>query len=90
MARRDAGEYELAPPTWMTLRRLVASADVDHALGEARGREPERFATRVSVADGVVTCLWAGDAGYPSSDASVPGPRHRLVMARDGWSYDKG
>jgi 8-oxo-dGTP pyrophosphatase MutT (NUDIX family) len=89
IVRRDAGEYELAPPTWMTLRRLAAAHDVDAAVTQARGREPERFATRVSVSDGVVTCLWAGDAGYPDNDALRPGPRHRLVMARDGWRYQK-
>ncbi|HEY2429635.1 MAG TPA: NUDIX hydrolase, partial [Acidimicrobiales bacterium] len=43
LRRRDAGEYELAPPTWMTLARLAAAADVDAALEEARGRAPERF-----------------------------------------------
>ncbi len=90
LERRDAGEYELAPPTWMTLRRLAAAPDVDAALAEARKREPERFATRVSVSDGVVTCLWAGDAGYAASDATVPGPRHRLLMAADGWRYEQG
>jgi 8-oxo-dGTP pyrophosphatase MutT (NUDIX family) len=90
LARRDAGEYELAPPTWMTLRRLAASPDVNHALREARGREPERFATRVSKIDGAVACLWAGDAGYPSSDAALPGPRHRLVMSPTGWRYERG
>ena len=90
LERRDAGEYELAPPTWMTLRRLAQAADVDAALAEARGREPERFATRIWVRERVVTCLWAGDAGYVTSDGSVPGPRHRLVMAPDGWRYEKG
>jgi 8-oxo-dGTP pyrophosphatase MutT (NUDIX family) len=90
IAKRDAGEYELAPPTWMTLRRLSAAAEVDAALAEAREREPERFATRVSVVEGVVTCLWAGDAGYPRSDALEAGPRHRLLMAPGGWRYEKG
>jgi 8-oxo-dGTP pyrophosphatase MutT (NUDIX family) len=89
LERHAAGEYELAPPTWMTLQRLGHAADVDSALAEARGREPERFATRVSAVDGTVTCLWAGDAGYPARDASLPGPRHRLVMAAEGWRYEK-
>ncbi len=90
LARREAGEYELAPPTWMTLHRLAASPDVDAALAEARGREPERFATRIGRVDGGIACLWAGDIGYADSDAARPGPRHRLVMASDGWRYEKG
>ena len=87
MARRDAGEYELAPPTWMTLHRLAASADVDAALAEAGGRAPQRFETRAVVADGVLACLWAGDAGYDDGDAARPGPRHRLVCDPAGWRY---
>ncbi len=88
MTRRDAGEYELAPPTWMTLRRLTRARDVDAALAEARDRPPQRFETRVSVDGSIVSCLWAGDAGYADGDAARPGPRHRLVMDPAGWRYD--
>ena len=68
MARRDAGEYELAPPTWMTLRRLAASPDVDAAL--AGGAAPRDAAQRA--ADGVSppTDL-NGDAEYRSHLARV-------------------
>jgi len=90
LERRDAGEYELAPPTWMTLHRLAASPDVDTALAEARGREPERFVTRPAVVEGVVHCMWAGDAGYRDSDPLRPGPRHRLVMGPAPWRLEKG
>jgi len=87
LARRDMGEYELAPPTWITLRRLSSARDVDAALTEARAREPQRFATRVVVDGAVVSCLWAGDAGYADGDATAPGSRHRLVMDPAGWRY---
>jgi 8-oxo-dGTP pyrophosphatase MutT (NUDIX family) len=88
LARRDAGEYELAPPTWLTLWRLARSPDVDRALTEARQREPERYATRVASTDGVLVCLWAGDAGYEDSDPLRPGPRNRLLMERTGWRLE--
>ena len=32
---RDAGEIELAPPTWVTLNRLISFANVEDALNEA-------------------------------------------------------
>src|SRR5262249_30100429 len=38
MQRRDDGEVELAPPTWMTLRRLAPSVSVQAALDEAAAR----------------------------------------------------
>ena len=89
IARRDAGEYELAPPTWMTLRRLGRAADVDAALAEARAREVERYATRIVVDGTLISCLWAGDAGYADGDASRPGPRNRLIMDPGGWRYEE-
>jgi 8-oxo-dGTP pyrophosphatase MutT (NUDIX family) len=88
MQRRDAGDVELAPPTWMTLRRLASSPDVRTALEEARAREPERFATRVATHDGAGVMLWVGDAGFESGDPAVPGPRHRLVVDPAGWRYE--
>jgi len=85
LRRRDAGEYELAPPTWVTLARLGASASVDAALDEARGRPVERFRTRIATLDDTVVTLWAGDAGYESRDPTVAGPRNRLVLDPGGW-----
>ena len=89
IARRDAGEYELAPPTWMTLRRLGRAADVDAALAEARAREPERFATRIVVDGTLISCLWDGDAGYADGDGAAPGRRNRLIMDPAGWRYEE-
>ena len=41
LARRDAGEIELAPPTWITLHRLAPHAGVAAALGR-RGHGSDR------------------------------------------------
>lgn len=88
IGRRDAGEYELAPPTWMTLWRLSGSGGVDAALADAGGALPvERFTTRI-VADGsALVAVWAGDAAYDTGDLAAPGGRRRLIMA-DSWRYD--
>jgi 8-oxo-dGTP pyrophosphatase MutT (NUDIX family) len=88
--RRDAGEVELAPPTWVTLHALAAHPDVDSALAAAAGAEPEHFTTRAArTDDGGVVAMWHGDAGYESGDAAAAGARHRLWMLDAGWRYER-
>jgi 8-oxo-dGTP pyrophosphatase MutT (NUDIX family) len=89
LARRDGGEVELAPPTWVTLDRLCRSSTVDEALDEARAAEVEAFVTAIGKDGDDLVALWHGDAGYETGDASVPGARHRLVMRTAGWRYER-
>ena len=89
MARRDAGEIELAPPTWMTLMLLAGFPSVGDLLGHATEVEPEFYVTKVCDDDGCLVALWAGDAGYESGDPAAPGDRHRLLMLDDGWRLDR-
>ncbi len=89
LRRRDAGEIELAPPTWVTLYELSSFANVGRALEHAKTRECEAFATRIGKVDGGVAALWHGDAGYETSDASLAGARHRLLMLDSGWRYER-
>ncbi|HEX2737559.1 MAG TPA: NUDIX domain-containing protein [Acidimicrobiia bacterium] len=89
LARRDAGEIELGPPTWVTLHDLAQYATVAGALDAIGQREPEYFETRVAATEGAVIAMWHGDAGYDTGDAEAPGPRHRLRMADDAWSYER-
>ncbi|MFI5040943.1 MAG: NUDIX domain-containing protein [Acidimicrobiales bacterium] len=85
LARRDAGEVELAPPTWVTLSRLAPAADVDAALAEARASAVERFETRIATIGQVLVAVWEGDAGFEDGDVLRPGGRRRLVMDPAGW-----
>jgi hypothetical protein len=89
LERRDAGEIEVAPPTFVTLHELSHSGSVDHALDAARAREPEHFSTAIARVDGGVCALWHGDAGYEERAADQPGPRHRLWMLAEGWRYER-
>ncbi len=36
-----------------------------------------------------MVALYAGDAGYDSGDATLPGRRHRLWMLDEGWRYER-
>jgi len=87
--RRNAGEIEMAPPTWITLEQLAPYRSVDDAVRDLGSRPPEHFATRfASVPDGIVA-MYHGDAGYHDEDPQRPGPRHRLWMLADGWRYER-
>lgn len=89
LERRDAGEIELAPPTWITLYDLARTGDTAACIECVRAREPERFETRIVVEEGGPTALWHGDVGWPQGDATAPGPRHRLCMHGGGWHYER-
>jgi 8-oxo-dGTP pyrophosphatase MutT (NUDIX family) len=90
IARRDAGEIELAPPTWVTLHDLATFATTAEVLDAVRTREPEYFETRIATGgDEAIVAMWHGDAGYESGDARAPGARHRLSMADAGWRYER-
>jgi 8-oxo-dGTP pyrophosphatase MutT (NUDIX family) len=89
LARRDAGDVELSPPTWVTLWQLTAHPDVAAAVAHGAGGVPERFTTRMVRVDDHQVALWHGDAGYEAGDPAAEGPRHRLVMHPDGWTYQR-
>ena len=87
--RHAAGEIDLLPPTWVSLRRIAGLPDVTTALADVRAGEVEHFATRVVDDDGVLVSLWAPDAAYESGDLTAPGARHRLAMDPAGWRYER-
>lgn len=89
LARRDALEIELSPPTWITLHHLARYTTVDEALTELGAGEPEYFATHIVLVEGGVIALYAGDAGYEDHDPDRPGGRHRLWMMEAGWRYER-
>lgn len=89
MARRDAGDIELSPPTWISLDELTRHATVADALRTFRARPPEFFATRISVIGDQVLALYAGDIAYEGGDVNAEGPRHRLAMTPNAWHYQR-
>jgi len=89
MCRRNEGEIELIPPTFITLALLAPFATTTAALTHYRDNSPEYFVTKFTRADGYNIALYAGDAGYKSADASVPGPRNRLLMGEGDWVYER-
>jgi 8-oxo-dGTP pyrophosphatase MutT (NUDIX family) len=90
LARRDRGEVDLAPPTWVTLHDLAEHDTVDEALAAARERAPiPHYETRWVTIDGGAVAMWEGDAGYATSDPEERGGRHRLWMVEEGWRLER-
>jgi 8-oxo-dGTP pyrophosphatase MutT (NUDIX family) len=90
MALRDAGEIELAPPTFVTLHRLSQFGDVASALADAAVGPIEFFTTKVMKApSGEPVAVWHGDVAYEGEDLDAAGARHRLAMVRDAWAYER-
>ena len=88
LARRDALEIELAPPTWMTLEYLRGFDELDALMADATARAPRLYETQMARgADGLMA-LWEGDAAYGQDDADVPGSRYRLHMLEGGWRLE--
>ncbi len=89
LATHAAGQVQLAPPTWVTLKWLSSHASVDDALRAASGAEPERYLTHAVLDEGgdLVCTLWEGDVAYEDLDLDParPGPRRRLTAGRRGW-----
>jgi len=89
LAKQRAKEIELVPPTYVTLHNLARHATVDAALaGLVPAHGPRRYVTQLAKSDDGIVVMWEGDAGYATLDAAVPGPRHRLVMTREGFAFD--
>ncbi len=89
LARRNALEIELSPPTWITLEQLLGYPTAAEALADLGARPPEYFATRLAGVEGGAVALYHGDAGYDEADPDRPGARHRLWMLGTGWRYER-
>jgi 8-oxo-dGTP pyrophosphatase MutT (NUDIX family) len=86
--KHKLGEIDLVPPTWVTLYHLSRYAPAEKMLSHFQENPAKVYATRVvKDVDGTRVALWHGDSGYDSWDAQVPGHRHRLIMAADGFEF---
>lgn len=88
LEKRASGEIELLPPTFVSLIELAQCADVEEALMRIARRQPPVFEPHFLMReDRTAQSMYAGDAGYASSDPDVPGPRHRTVLGKTEWQY---
>jgi 8-oxo-dGTP pyrophosphatase MutT (NUDIX family) len=91
MAERAAGEIELAPPQFVSMLHLSRFDNVADALAALSVEDPVDFAPRFLFLDGGgAIVFYDGDIAYDDVELrSEPGPRHRLLMGREGWVYER-
>ncbi|MDQ1533198.1 MAG: hypothetical protein QOF28_959 [Actinomycetota bacterium] len=92
LAARLAGEIELAPPQYVTLRWLSDYATVDAALAGIAAETPTDFTPRFHfIEGGGAICIYVGDVAWDDLElVEEPGPRHRLVMPpKSEWVYER-
>ena len=87
VAQHEAGELGMLPPTYVTLRALMAYDSVEAMVERERAiTPPEVFPVFAQAGDQMVV-LFRGDAGYESGDGNREGPRHRAVLNGEVWAY---
>jgi 8-oxo-dGTP pyrophosphatase MutT (NUDIX family) len=90
LRRRDVGEVQLAPPTFVTLTCLARFGSTADALAHARSSEPEQFTTTMIREDAQLVVAWEPDAALgPDATLATPGPRHRIHLNSGPWVYDR-
>ena len=88
IARVNATEMAMAPPTFETLWWLRDQTDARGATTAAESRDPERFATHMRTHGGVMIALWQGDVAYDEGEIDQAGPRRRLIMEPGSWRIE--
>ena len=89
LAARDVGDFDLFPPTWVTLWRLSHHDRVDEALAAFDAETHEIFETRMARCPDGPVALWHGDSGYDTTDATLAEVRHLLGMVSTAWYYER-
>ena len=87
LAMHEAGELNMMPPTYVTLRSLVRYATVTGMVATERSSAVPQVLPVFIKGEGPVTVMFAGDAGYGSGDGDAQGARHRAVLEHKRWQY---
>jgi 8-oxo-dGTP pyrophosphatase MutT (NUDIX family) len=83
----DAGEINLAGPTYVSLLGLAKHSDVSTALAEVQSLPDQVFLPRMAKDGGLTFSVYQGDPAYESGDVTAIGPQHRMQMLEKGYRY---
>lgn len=89
LALRRPGEFDLPPPTFVTLTQLATHRTVADILNSIPTRSLQLFVPLLRVMPEGACCLYPGDVAYEGGDLDLPGPRHRLLITESDWCYQR-
>lgn len=87
LALHEAGELGILPPTYVNLLNLSRYASLADMLAEERHSPAPELMPVIGSDNGDLAVMFPGDAGYDSADAATPGPRHRVTLHDNRWTY---
>lgn len=89
LALRRPGEFDLPPPTFVTLCQLAPHRSVAEVLAAPPPGPLDPFVPRLHLVPEGACSVYPGDIAYEQGDIHLPGPRHRLWMIESGWQYER-
>ncbi len=88
LQRHKEQNIELLPPTFVSLTELSGFSDAASAVRFFDKRDAIVYEPHFAEVNGGMASLYAGDSGYDSYQADVPGARHRCIMVPGKWTYE--
>lgn len=89
LKKQSQGDLTLLPPTFVTLEALSNFTDAQLAMDQLKTTEFITILPKATKQGDTTIMLYPGDAGYETGDANVEGLRHRFLMSKDKWLYEK-
>ena len=89
LALHRPSEFDLPPPTFVTLTQLAEHRSVADILAAIPTPPRQPFIPLLRLTPEGACCLYPGDVAYAGGDLDLPGPRHRLLIAESGWCYQR-
>jgi 8-oxo-dGTP pyrophosphatase MutT (NUDIX family) len=89
LALQQPGEFDLPPPTFVTLCQLAEHRTVADILAAPPLGPLDPFVPRLYLIPEGACSVYPGDVAYESGSIDQPGPRHRLWMTGSGWRYER-
>ena len=87
MAMHYAGELNMMPPTYMSIKLVDQFSSAEKALESLRHFDAYWVTPRFARDGEVGLLLYPGDAGYETQNGALAGPRHRCIVSDQGVRY---
>ena len=84
-----SGTLSAPPPTLVSLYDIASHGGKDALLEGVAQRVPPYFFPKLHSVENAMLFLYPGDAGYESNRVDVEGARHRMVLGKGVFDYQR-